>query len=113
MISLRPDLINQIDPNNDDENNHLPELIINNFDKFDKKEIVNYIKKIDYDTLLNIYYIIESDYSGHKNFKDFVKCVIDINLKFFKYYKKEKKGKDEDYKEILTYYNEKFDLKNK
>ena len=28
MISLRPDLINQIDPNNDDENNHLPELII-------------------------------------------------------------------------------------
>lgn len=90
MISIRPDLINQIDPNNDDENNHLPELIINNFDK---KEIVNYIKKIDYDTLLNIYYLIESNYSGHKNFKDFVKCVIDINLKFLKYYKKEKKVK--------------------
>ena len=27
MISLRPDLIDQIDPNNDDENNNLPELI--------------------------------------------------------------------------------------
>ena len=74
-----------------------------------KKKNIDYIKTIDKNILEDIFYLIESDYSGHKNFKDFVKCVIDINLTFFKFFEKrmKKKDKDKDYNEILDYYNKK------
>jgi len=125
MISLRPNLIDQIIPSDSVFNEHLPSIIINNFDK---EEVVDYTKKIDKNTLLDIYYMIHYDYSNHKNFKKFIICVIGIYPEIFKIFEereeriKAKKAKDynedEYYNEILTYYNEviekgKFDLKNK
>ena len=72
-----------------------------------KKKIINYIKTIDKNILEDIFNLIIYDSSDHENFKNFVKCVIDIYPDFFTIFEKRMKKKDKDYNEIIDYYNKK------
>ena len=99
LIGLRPDLINQIDSNNE----YLPDIIINNFKNIGKinNEIVNYVKNLNFSILNNIFIIINLNYSNHPNYKDFIMYIISLDHKFIKDIPIDHK----DYEKILKYYN--------